>query len=44
MKPDKSERISRFLLSLISFTVYIALFIAVMAKAFNTDLYHFILS
>ena len=44
MKPDKREKIGRFLLSLICFTAYIALFIAVMAQAFNTDAYHFILS
>ena len=43
MKSEKSERIIRFLLSLICFTVYIFLFNAVIAYAFNTNLYHFLL-
>jgi hypothetical protein len=37
MKPDKSEKVTRFLLSLICFTAYISLFIAVIANAFNTN-------
>lgn len=44
MKPDKSETISRFLLSLICFTAYISLLVVVIANAFNTDPYHFLLS
>jgi hypothetical protein len=44
MRPDNREKASRFLLSLICFTAYISLFIALIANAFNTDPYHFILS
>lgn len=44
MKLDKREKVSWFLLTLICFTAYIALFIAVIANAFNTDSSHFILS
>jgi hypothetical protein len=36
MKPEKNEKVVRFLLSLACFTAYIALFIAVIASAFNT--------
>lgn len=43
MKTEKSEKISRFLLSLICFTVYISIFSAVLAKAFNTNFYQFLL-
>lgn len=44
MRPDKREMVGRFLLSLICFTAYISLFIALIANAFNTDPNHIILS
>ena len=44
MKPESREKVGRFLLSLICFTAYIALFIALIANAFGADPYHFILS
>lgn len=44
MRSDKSEKATRFVLSLICFTAYISLFIAVIATAFNTGQYNFILS
>lgn len=40
----KRQKVSWPLLSLICFTAYISLFIAVTAHSFNTDPYHFILS
>lgn len=44
MKSEKGEKITRFLLSLICFTAYIFLFIAVMASAFDTNLNHSLIS
>jgi hypothetical protein len=35
MKPEKNEKVTRLLLSLLCFTAYIFLFIAVIANAFN---------
>jgi hypothetical protein len=43
MKSEKSEKITRFLLSFICFTAYIFLFVAVMANAYGTNLNHFLL-
>ena len=43
MKSEQSEKITRFLLSLICFVMYISLLSAVLAKTFNTNLYHFLL-
>jgi hypothetical protein len=40
MKSENDEKITRLLLSLICFTVYISFFSAVLASAFNTNLFH----
>jgi hypothetical protein len=44
MKHDKREKVTRFALSLICFTAYIALCITVTASALNTNLYSFLRS
>lgn len=44
MKPDKSEKVTRIMLSLICFTAYISLFIALIASAFNVNPYRFLMS
>jgi hypothetical protein len=44
MKPDKNEKATRFVLSLICFTAYISLFFAVIANAFNAHPYGFLMS
>lgn len=42
MKPDAREKGTRLVLSLICFTAYIALFVAVIANAFKTSLHSFL--
>lgn len=42
MKSERGEKVTRVLLSLICFTAYISFFIAVIANAFNTDPYRFL--
>jgi hypothetical protein len=44
MKQDKREKATRFVLSLICFTAYIALCITVTASALNTNPYSFLRS
>ena len=43
MKHKTNEKIGRLLLSLICFTAYICLFVAVIANALDTNLYRFLL-
>lgn len=44
MKLEKDGKWTQLLLSLICFTAYISLFIAVIAKAFSTNAYGLLLS
>jgi hypothetical protein len=37
MKSEKSQKVERFVLSLICFTVYISLFVVAMASAFGAS-------
>lgn len=39
----KSEKFTKFMLTIICFIVYMCIFAAVMANAFNTNLHHFLL-
>jgi hypothetical protein len=43
MKSEKKETAIRWLLNLICFVGYIALLNAIVANAFDTNLYHFLL-
>lgn len=43
MKPETEDKINRLLLSIIFITTYIFLFVAVIAKALDTNLYNFLL-
>jgi hypothetical protein len=42
LKPENAERITRFMLSLICFTVYLSLFVAVLANAFTPNPQYFL--
>jgi hypothetical protein len=44
MVPQTKEKIARYALSIVCFTAYLFLFLAVMANAFHTSVSHFILS
>ena len=43
MKPEMNEKLSRFLMSMICFTAYLFLFVAVIASALGTNLRDFLL-
>lgn len=43
MKSTTNEKIARYLLSFVCFTAYLFLFFAVIASAYHTDAYHFLL-
>jgi hypothetical protein len=44
MKPHRNKKATRYVLSLICFTAYIALFVAATASALNTNPYSFLIS
>jgi hypothetical protein len=39
MKPETTDKLTRFLLTLICFTVYMCAFVTVIANAFRTNAY-----